>query len=463
MSKPQPLKVLIIGGGVGGLFLGILLDKAGIPYHIYERATHVKPLGSVMAMQANILSAFKQLDLFDGLQKISTTLESVDLYKENLSPIGAIDLTTVRDITGYDAHVFHRPDLYNLLYSRIPPENISFNKKVVSTSQTKEGVTIKTSDGHTYEGDILVAADGAYSTVRKSLYEELNEKNELPSSDKEEPKLGYICMVGVTKPLDPEQYPKLKSSVCDFSTVVANDGPYTWMTFTLANNRIAYDIYKQVPEGQQKASVFSNSEWNPESNADMIREVYNFPITHCPDGKSKLLGDLIDQTEPELISKVFLEEKLYETWHSGRTVFIGDTIHKMLPTGGQGAVNAMEDAVILANCLYEISGGDEPITYDKITEAFQDYREQRYEHAKFHVNNSQQMSQTLVGQRFISRLLRTIVYNLPRWVMSRNFTKQAVYRPQVMFLPTIPVPPQYIAALPQKPSMRYQKEQAKEV
>ena len=147
-----------------------------------------------------------------------------------------------------------------------------------------------------------------------------------------------------------------------------------------------------------KDQAFRNSEWSAESNAAMIKEIYNFPIKHGREGEPKTLGNLIDFTDPKLISKVFLEEKLFETWYHGRTVLIGDACHKMQPSAGQGAVNAMEDAVILANCLYDISGGKEPVTPQIITEAFRDYREQRYPHAKFQVENSQEMAKLLNGQ-----------------------------------------------------------------
>ena len=158
-----------------------------------------------------------------------------------------------------------------------------------------------------------------------------------------------------------------------------------------------------MDEKTAKEARFRNSEWSPESNEKMIQKIRNFPIKHYgDDGEGKdeqrTLGDLIDATDPALISKVFLEVKLYETWHHGRTVLIGDAVHKMQPSAGQGAVNTMEDAVILANCLYDLSDGKQPVTTKRITEAFQDYREQRYPHAKFQVENSTKMSRTLSGQ-----------------------------------------------------------------
>jgi hypothetical protein len=71
----------------------------------------------------------------------------------------------------------------------------------------------------------------------------------------------------------------------------------------------------------------SNSEWGPEAVLAMSEEVRGLV---APVGKDKMktVGDLIDLTPKDLISKVSLEEKVFKTWYSGRTVLLGDgTIH----------------------------------------------------------------------------------------------------------------------------------------
>lgn len=64
---------------------------------------------------------------------------------------------------------------------------------------------------------------------------------------------------------------------------------------------------------------FKNSEWGSDTSDPMIKEVRDFLI---PMGGT--MGDLIDSSPRETISRVFLEDKLFETWHHGRTVLIGD-------------------------------------------------------------------------------------------------------------------------------------------
>ncbi|KAG0360048.1 hypothetical protein BC939DRAFT_466076 [Gamsiella multidivaricata] len=458
MAAYEPPKVLISGAGLGGLFLAILLEKAGIPYHIYERAAAIKPLGAALALNANILPVFEQLGLLEDIAKFSYKCSSLDVYKESLKPIGAIDISDYAEKTGYDTYIFHRAELYALLLSRIPEEKISLNKKVVWVLQNNEGVMIRTSDNETYHGDILVGADGAYSGVRQNLYKDLISKNLLPQSDAEGLKMGHICMVGTTNPLDPAEFSGLADEKCHFSTIIGQGTAHTWTTTTLPNNRISFFAVEQLDEKAAKDAAFRNSEWGPEANEKMVKKIYDFPIKH---GKGKVLGNLIDATPPELISKVFLEEKIFETWYHGRTVLIGDACHKMQPSAGQGAVNAMEDAVVLANCLYDISGGKQEVTAEMITGVFEEYYSQRFPYAKYHVEYSSNLSKILAGQKLSERMLRAIIYNLPKWIMAKSIMKQAGYRPQITFLPMI-VPPKGLSVVPQKPSKRYLAEQEAE-
>lgn len=109
------------------------------------------------------------------------------------------------------------------------------------------------------------------------------------------------------------------------------------------------------------------------------------------------MGDLIDATPKECISKVMLEEKLFETWYHNRTVLIGDSCHKMLPNAGRGALNAMMDAVVLANTIYEITSA----TPENITAALKEYYEIRYPHAKLELQGSQRMAKVLAGQVYL--------------------------------------------------------------
>ncbi|KAI8359718.1 hypothetical protein B0O80DRAFT_495220 [Mortierella sp. GBAus27b] len=447
--SPSP-KVLIIGAGLGGMTLALLLDRIDIEYEIYERAKGVKPLGGAMSIGPNILPVFEQLGLLDEILKASLPGRTMDVYKENMELIGRTDNTAfIKEKGGYDPIMFSRPDVYNILRSRIPSSRIHYNKRILSVGQSDKGVLIRCTDGQKYEGDILIGADGAYSAVRQSLYDRLSKDGLLPKSDTESLDVGYACMVGTTRPLDLEKYPMLKDDFAHFAVVVADANPHSWTVISVPGQRFCYGIVAQL-KGEEKEEAFRNSEWGPESTESMIAQVENYKV---PFGGT--LGDLIKATPREYISKVHLEEKLFETWTHGRIALIGDACHKMLPSAGQGAINAMQDAVIVANCLYDLKSKSQR----HIEAALQDYKEQRYAHAKKQVHISSMVGRVLYGQTWFERFIRRAVFNwIPRSFEERSFIKSVAYRPQANFLPFAPNP-KNLPILPQKMSRRLLKEQ----
>ncbi|KAF9956430.1 hypothetical protein BGZ65_002738 [Modicella reniformis] len=446
----SPPRVMIVGAGIAGVFLAILLDRAKIPYEIYERASSVKQLGAVMSVNVNILPVFEQLGLYDELMSISFTSPGMHIYNESIKEIAYRGNEGLKETVGYDYLVFSRPKLYELLLSKIPPNKVHFGKKVLSIRHPIEGgVVIQCSDNSSYLGDIVVGADGAYSAVRQSIYRTLSEKNELPLKDNQALKIGYMTMVGTTDPLDEADYEDLKDNFTHFSFIIGKGKPYTWSVFTVPERRICWGVQMQLSADNAEDQAFRNTEWGSEGNESMIKEIYDFATPYGP------LGQFINKTPGDRISRVFLEEKMFETWHYGRVVLIGDAAHKMLPSAGQGAVNAMQDAVILANCLYDIANDPSNTNVDA---AFRDFKEQRCSHVKNQFDISKTMAKIIYGQTWSERVLRQIVFGyLPQSVLHKDTIKAAAYRPQCMYLPSTP---NYgtCAVLPQKPSKRYQEE-----
>ena len=99
----------------------------------------------------------------------------------------------------------------------------------------------------------------------------------------------------------------------------------------MPDNRVCWRIDVQLESNSfEHNDTFRNSEYGPESCVipDDWR-AFRLPINGT-------MGDLIDATPPESISKVMLEEKIFTAWYHGRTVLIGDAAHKMLPNFGRG-------------------------------------------------------------------------------------------------------------------------------
>ncbi|KAG0065381.1 hypothetical protein BGZ89_008366 [Linnemannia elongata] len=146
---------------------------------------------------------------------------------------------------------------------------------------------------------------------------------------------------------------------------------------------------------------------------------------------------------------------LFETWNHGRTVLIGDAAHKLLPSTGAGAVNAMQDAVILANHIYDIK----PNSFENIKAALHGYKAERFDAVKDQYSQTHMAARLQFGHTWWERALRHILFNwVPRSMQSKQMSKEGAYRPQANFLPQAPRRGT-LDVIPQKPSKRIQREQ----
>ncbi|KAK5827751.1 hypothetical protein F5H01DRAFT_332179 [Linnemannia elongata] len=441
----RPPRVLIAGAGLAGLFLGILLEKAGIPYEIFERSAEIRPL------------AFEQLGLLDELMSFSKPCSTVAMLTDKLKLIGKTAPGCL-DVIGYDRVLFARPELHEMLFSKIPKEKLHMSKKVLSFQQNHEGVMVRFSDNTSIHGDILVGADGAHSAVRQHLYKTLEKEGLLPKSDTKPMSKGYISLVGTTNELDPVKYPGVLQKESEAFYMIGDKGtPYTWVTFTIPGNRICWNVIIQLGITEIADDQFKSSDWVPQQNQKMMNEIRHFKTPYGT------MGDLFNATDIERVSKVYFEDMLFETWNHGRTVLIGDGMHNtqfnrtqfhLLPSSGAGAVNAMQDAVILANRLYDVV----PTSFENIKTALNEYKEERFDAIKEQYPQSYVSAKLIFGHTFSERVLRHVVFNwLPKSVQNKQMIKDTAYRPQANFLPQAPKRGS-MDVIPQRPSKRIEKE-----
>ncbi|KAK5823632.1 hypothetical protein F5H01DRAFT_334891 [Linnemannia elongata] len=432
--------VLIVGAGLGGLMLGALLEKSGVPYNIFERAAAVKPLGSAMSVGPTLLPIFQQLGIYDDILSIGKYITHTETYKESLDPYRPTDHRPIEEFAGYGQYIVARPKFYDIILKQVPPEKIHFGKRVLNISEEENKATIHLSNNETYEGDIVVGADGAYSAVRQRMYEQLKAKGRLPKEDQEDLPFSCTCLVGQTKVLDPEEFPCIKDPICQFRVVLGEEKPFTWITFTTAQNTLCWMVIHHLSKKTSKEAMeqrFRNSEnsgeWGAAPAQTMCDETRNFGV-QLSDGKKRTLGDLYDLTPKELVSKVMLEEKVFKTWHNGRTVLMGDACHKLNPSGGHGAVTAMHDAIALANLIYAV-----PTTNSAdLTRIFEEYQKERLPAVIESYKNSQLMSK-IMDRGIEGAIILWLYTHIPFWLWRMVLAKTVRYRPQVGFLPNIPL------------------------
>ncbi|KAF9093602.1 hypothetical protein BGX23_003105 [Mortierella sp. AD031] len=403
-NKPT---VLIVGAGLAGLMLGALLERANIPYTIFERAAVVKSLG----IYEEFLTVGKYLS------------QSVSYKESTMESFKPADYSPVEEFTGYGHYTVPRPQLHGLILRQVPAHKIHYGKRVHTVFEKDDKVMIQVvDDDTTYVGDILVGADGAYSAVRQQLYQTLKKEGKLPMSDHEDLPFSCTCLVGQTSPLDPEEFPIVKEPICESRSVLGKDKPYTWIISTTAQNTLSWMIIYHLNKRTNKAAMDKKPQsskdvgWGPYAAQAMCEDTRNFLIP-IGDGKSTL-GDLFDRTPKDLISRVMLEEKVFKTWYSGRTVLLGD-----------GAVTAMHDAVAMANLLYALPSN----TSSEITKLFEEYYTERLPAVTESYDNSQLLSKAM-EKGAGGKIALFVSTHLPKWLWRKALQKTIRYRPQIGYM-----------------------------
>ncbi|KAF9216687.1 hypothetical protein BGZ59_008611 [Podila verticillata] len=290
--------------------------------------------------------------------------------------IGGLTLAALLQHTGYDFEIFEREheiqpsDLHGLLYKLIPPEKIHMGKKALRFMQDEDGVTIQTWDKKFHKGDILVGADGVYSAVRQSMFKQLKDEKKLPLSDDTPIPFNCVCLMGQTKELDPEEFPDLKKETCQFLNIYGSDenGEYSlyrqWVTFTTKQNTLCWMVIQYLNKDTAKLNdAFKKSSWGKEDATMMSKQVRHLKVPGGSSGKVLTIGDLIDRSNEDLISK-------------------------MNPAGGAGASSAIHDAITLANWLNILPSP----SLANLDIAFKEYYKERYPAAKEAFARSQTFS-----------------------------------------------------------------------
>ncbi|KAG0202466.1 hypothetical protein BGX33_009702 [Mortierella sp. NVP41] len=432
MFSKRP-KVLIVGAGLGGLALGAILQKSDIPYEIFERASEIKPLGSAICLSASVAPLFQQLGIQDEFIAMGKRSETIEVYNHKRDYQYTMGFSGHMELFGADAYAMSRPAIHDLLYRQVPKDRIHLGKKILSTKQGGNGILIRCSDGSEFEGDILVGADGAYSAVRQNMYAELKKANKLPASDALPLPFSTVCLVGQTRSLDVDQFPELTKETSQFISLVGEGVPYSWSTLTTEKNTVCWQVIQYLNEESSKENdAFRNSEWGSEAAAAMCEQVRDFPVVSGGD-KISTIGDLIDLTNKDFISKVMLEEKVFKTWYDCRTALLGDACHKFSPAGGVGAINAIHDAISLANNIQALP--DHPTAKD-ITKAFKAYQDERSSWAQEGFESSK-VFRSMTSDGLTGKLIRWFAKHLPDWVQRRAFVRMSINRPQVLFLPRV--------------------------
>ncbi|KAF9097163.1 hypothetical protein BGX23_009652 [Mortierella sp. AD031] len=431
-SKPT---VLIVGAGLGGLLLGALLEKADIPYVIFERAKTVKTLGSALLISPSMMPVLDQLGVLEEFMALGKPTMECTISRES-TKLFVIPYHSQVEYTGYYSYIISRPLFVELLLKLVPPHKILYGKRALIIKEEDDKVNIQTADNCIYEGDILVGADGAYSAVRQRLYERLKKEGKLPDSDQEELPFNSTCLFGQTGIVDYADFPEFQKPVVSFYSQMGDHQPYTYAVFATSQSTMCWMVIHHLDKKAGKAAEehrfreSENSQWGSYAAHTMCDETRHLPLSIGT--KKVTMGDIYDWTPKDEISKAMLEEKVFHTWYSGRTVLLGDACHKLNPAGAQGAITAMQDAIAIANLLYALPSN----TSKEVEKAFAEYRAERYEPAVDAFYSSKGLATYSEGG-VLGSIALFIMGRLPSWVINLATRKMILHRSQVGFRPMI--------------------------
>src|SRR5215467_6153234 len=315
------MKVLVVGGGIGGITCMLALRQRGVDAQLFEQAAAFGQVGAGIQVSSNAARILLKLGLGPALKKVATYPEARDyrgwdtgerLYYTQLGQ-------KAEAYFGSPYYAAHRAELLDVLLSKLDEYGVRLDSRVECVDQDDRGVTLTLADGTTAQGDILVGADGIHSTVRAQLF-----GKELPRYT------GNVAWRGLV--------PAERVAHLNLGSVVG-----VWM----GPNRSIVRYYVSAGRtfiwiGISRSPQPARESWLAEGKIEDALAEY--------DGWHSTIRTIIAAT-PKVLRQALYDREPLPDWQVGRVVLLGDAAHPMMPFYAQGAAQSIEDAYVLAGCI----------------------------------------------------------------------------------------------------------------
>ncbi|KAL4863118.1 hypothetical protein BDV12DRAFT_206763 [Aspergillus spectabilis] len=335
--KPTKFKVIIVGGSIAGLTLAHCLSKLAVEYIVLEKREDIAPQeGASIGILPHGGRVLDQLGLFDEIERNVEPLTTAHIsYPDGFSHTNRSP-GVILERFGLPLAFLERRKLLQILYQSLPnTSRVLVGKTMVSVEQNGDStVTVRTKDGSVYHGDLVVGADGVHSRVRREMWRlaEVRQPGLITAREKNGMKVDYACIFGIS-----DSVPDLRPG----EQVASLQEGRSFLTFPGKDGRVFWFLLRKL---DRQYSYSSAPRW---SSNDIDKAAERFATDHIWNGVQ--FGDLWKRRQ--VVGMTNLEENVFPTWHWGRVVCIGDSMHKMTPNTGQGANCAIEDAAALANAI----------------------------------------------------------------------------------------------------------------
>jgi 2-polyprenyl-6-methoxyphenol hydroxylase-like FAD-dependent oxidoreductase len=306
-------RAVVIGGGIGGLTAAAALHRCGLQVTVLERAASLEPAGAGISLAPNALRALDVIGIGDEIRDLAAWQGDGGLRTPGGRRLSRTSADAAAERFGGPLVLLHRATLVASLTARIPRDAIRTAAEATLADPGDAGrpARVRTPDGE-WEADLVVAADGIRSAVRRTLF--------------------------------PEHPGPVYSGFTTWRVVVPVPGaefaPHEtwgrgsiWGTQPLKDGRVYAYAAAVAPAGERAPD---------DEKAELLRR---FGDWHDP------IPAVLAATRPEDVLRHdvhHLAEPL-PAFHRGRVALVGDAAHAMPPMLGQGGNQAVEDAVVLAH------------------------------------------------------------------------------------------------------------------
>ena len=315
------VKAIVVGGGIGGLAAAVALGHVGVEALVFERADELREIGAGLGLYPNAMKALRKLGLHEAVLEAGRPLRPSGQIRSWRGEVLAEVSTAVMEERFGDVTVgIHRARLQQALLEALEEAGgeVRLGAAFVAFGQGERGVTARFAEGREERGDLLVGADGLRSAVREQLL-----------GDGPPRYAGYSAWRGLVGRA--EEYLEGKAGFevigCGsrFGLVALGGGAAYWFAT------------KNAPRPEKAEPA--------EHRAELLSR---FGGWHEP------IPSVIRATEDaDLYFDGLYHREPVARWGRGRVTLLGDAAHPMTPDLGQGAAQAIEDAVVLARSLKE--------------------------------------------------------------------------------------------------------------
>ena len=328
-------KVVIVGGGIGGLFAANALIAHGLQVSVYEQASALGEVGAGVFVTPNAVRQLERVGLGAAVERWGARVGAGSSYlHHDGTPIAAVQ---VADAAGWNAAFgMHRADFVELLAAGLPDGVVHTGHRAVGFEQHDALACVTFANGASAEAHVVVAADGIHSALQEHVVP--------PSRPVFHGKISYRGLVSADC---------LPGWPMDRWLMWAGPSKH-FLVFPVRHGTMVNYVGFVPTDEEMKES------WSAPGDPQELRQAF--------DGWDPRIGDVLAQVDRTFRWALYDREPL-PTWSHGRLTLLGDAAHPMLPHLGQGANQSVEDGMALATILAQTDAAAVPAalrTYERV-------------------------------------------------------------------------------------------------